>query len=91
MLVELLGRQTKMPVVEAGDGMRVEPNHIYVIPPDCNLAILHGELQLLKPAGDESRKHLPVDYLLRSLAEEAGPAAIGVILSGTASDGTLGL
>jgi two-component system CheB/CheR fusion protein len=91
MLVELLGRQTRMPVLEAGDGMRVESNHVYVIPPDRNLAVLHGELQLLKPISDEGHKHLPVDYLLRSLAEEAGPAAIGVILSGTASDGTLGL
>ena len=91
MLVELLARQTRMPVCAAADGMRAEANHVYVIPPDRNLGILHGELQLLKPAAAEKRRRLPVDFLLRSLAEDAGPAAIGVILSGTASDGTLGL
>ena len=91
MLVDILSRQTEMPVREATDGMQVEPDCVYVIPPDCNLGILHGQLQLLKPSVGDGRRHLPVDFLLRSLADEAGPAAIGVILSGTASDGTLGL
>jgi len=90
MLVELLARQTRMPVAEAVDGTSVEPNHVYVIPPDRNLGVLHGELQLLKASTGEDHKRLPVDFLFRSLAEDAGPAAIGVILSGTASDGTLG-
>lgn len=80
-----------MAVTEASDETQIEPNHVYVIPPDRNLGILHGRLQLLRPLPDRGTKHLPVDFLLRSLAEEAGPAAIGVVLSGTASDGTLGL
>ncbi len=91
MLVDILARQTQMTVMEAADGTRVEPNCIYIIPPDNDLGILHGELQLLKATAGDGHKRLPVDFLLRSLADEAGPSAIGVVLSGTASDGTVGL
>jgi two-component system CheB/CheR fusion protein len=90
MLTGLLARTTPMPVVEASDGLTVEPNHVYVIPPDTNLGILHGSLHLM-PRGNPHKQHLPVDYFLRSLAEDQGARAIGVILSGTASDGALGL
>jgi two-component system CheB/CheR fusion protein len=90
MLTSLLTRTTPMPVVEATDGLSVEPNHVYVIPPNTNLGILHGTLHLM-PRGDPHKQHLPVDYFLRSLAEDQGGHAIGVILSGTASDGALGL
>ncbi|MEJ2389514.1 MAG: CheR family methyltransferase, partial [Chromatiaceae bacterium] len=90
MLTSLLTRTTPMPVVEATDGLSVEPNHVYVIPPNTNLGILHGTLHLM-PRGDPHKQHLPVDYFLRSLAEDQGTRAIGVILSGTASDGALGL
>lgn len=90
MLSELLGRATAMPVIEATDQLAVQPNHIYVIPPDTNLGILHGVLQLM-PRGTERKQHLPIDYFMRSLAQDGGPHAIGVILSGTASDGALGL
>ena len=79
-----------MPVSQAEDGERVEPNHVYVIPPNADIAILHGLLTLL-PRQSEARKlHLPVDFFFRSLAAERGSHAIGVILSGTASDGTEG-
>ena len=90
LLPELLARATAMPVAEIGDGMRVTPNHVYVMPPNYSLALLHGVLHLM-PRPDEYGKHLPIDDFLRSLAEDRQSNAIGVILSGTASDGTLGM
>ena len=90
MLTSLLISTTPMPVVEATDGLSVEPNHVYVIPPNTNLGILHGTLHLM-PRGDPHKQHLPIDYFLRSLSDDQGARAIGVILSGTASDGALGL
>ncbi len=91
LLVDILARQTEMPVLEATDASRVEPDHVYVTRPDRNLGVLHGQLQLLKPPAEEGRMRLPVDFMLCSLAREAGAAAIGIVLSGTASDGTQGL
>ena len=90
MLPELLGRTTLMPVIEIKDGMRVEPNSIYVMPPNYSLAILHGILHLM-PRPDALGKHLPIDDFLTTLADDLQSNAIGVILSGTASDGTFGL
>jgi len=90
MLTELLSRETSMPVQEIKDGMLVEPNHFYVIPPNTNLGILNGTLHLM-PRADEKGQHLPIDFFLRSLAKEQGSRAIGVILSGSASDGVMGL
>jgi len=90
MLPELLGRTTPMPVIEIEDGMRVERNHVYVMPPNYSLAILHGVLHLM-PRPDTLGKHLPIDDFLRTLADDLQSNAIGVILSGTASDGTFGL
>lgn len=89
-LTEILSRATAMVVTEVKDGMRVEPNHVYVIPPNTNMAILHHVLSLM-PRTEERGVHLPVDYFFRSLAEDRRGRAVGVILSGTASDGTLGL
>src|SRR5215471_19161059 len=90
VLTELLSRSTKIPVTEVKDGMAVEPDHVYVIPPNTNMAILNGVLHLMpRPPGPG--QHLPIDYFLRSLAEDRKAASIGVILSGTASDGTLGM
>ena len=89
-LADLLSRFTKLPVSEVKDGIAVEPNHVYVIPPNCNMAILNGFLHLM-PREVTQGHHLPIDYFLRSLAVDRGERAIGVILSGTASDGTLGL
>ena len=90
LLPELLARASAMPVVEISDGTRIAPNHVYVMPPNCSLAMLHGVLHLM-PRPDEHGKHLPIDDFLRSLAEDRQSNAIGVILSGTASDGTLGM
>lgn len=90
MLPELLGRTTTMPVLEIKDGIRVEPNRVYVMPPNYSLAILHGILHLM-PRPDAQGKHLPIDDFLKTLADDMQSNAIGVILSGTASDGTFGL
>ena len=79
-----------MPVVEAQDQMAVVPNRVYVIPPNRDMTIFHGVLQLSVPAGVRAQR-MPIDFFLRSLAEEQGEKAIGVILSGTGTDGTLGL
>ena len=91
LLSEALAKATAMPVRQAEDGSPVEPNHVYVIPPNADIAILHGRLTLL-PRNDEAHKpHLPVDFFFRALAADRGNHAIGVVLSGTASDGTEGL
>ncbi|MBS3908497.1 MAG: SpoIIE family protein phosphatase [Actinobacteria bacterium] len=90
ILPELLAKATKMPVSEVKDGMLVEPNHVYVIPANVNMAIFHGVLNLM-PRTEIRGLHLPIDFFLRSLAEDQSNKAIGVILSGTASDGALGL
>jgi two-component system CheB/CheR fusion protein len=87
-LAEILSRATKMPVTEILDDLTVEPNHVYVIPPDRSMIILRGALQLLPR---EVGVHRPVDQFFRALAEDRRHRAIGVVLSGTATDGTLGL
>lgn len=90
ILVELLQRYTLMPVFQVQDGMRVEPNCVYVIPPNWNLAVLHGSFRLMERELLQG-KRLPIDYFFRSLAEDQAERAIAIILSGTGSDGTLGL
>jgi len=90
ILSELLGRATKMPVVEVTQGMRVEANRVYVIPPNADMSVSDGVLHLSPLSPDRARR-MPIDLFLRSLAEDQQGRAIGVILSGTASDGTLGL
>src|SRR5262249_28735865 len=89
-LTEVLSSSTRMPVLEAENGATVRPNRVYVIPPNANLAILHGVLHLMSPAPAESRQ-MTIDYFLRSLAQDQGSRAIGVVLSGSNSDGALGL
>ncbi|MGA8056017.1 MAG: chemotaxis protein CheB [Burkholderiales bacterium] len=90
ILTDILQRTTSMPVVEAQDQMAVAPNCVYVIPPNRDLAIFHGALQLSVPELPRGQR-MPIDAFLRSLAEDQGALAIGVILSGTGTDGTLGL
>ena len=89
-LSELLARSTRMPVLQATDGLPVEPDHVYVIPPNTDMEIAHGRLRVT-PRGETSARHLAVDHFMRSLAKEQQIHAIGVVLSGTGSDGTLGL
>ena len=90
VLPELLGGATKIPVHQALDGMRVEANNVYVIPPNVQMRIEDGKLRLL-PRPDDHSQFMPIDYFFRSLAEFAMSRAIGIILSGTASDGAVGL
>ena len=90
MLTEILQRTTTMPVIEVTDQMQVHANSVYIIPPNRDMAIFHGRLQLSVPDEPHAQR-LPIDQFLRSLAEDQGENAVGVILSGTGSDGTLGL
>ena len=90
MLAEILQRISKIPVVEAGNQMKVDPDHVYIIPPNRELTIFHGMLQLSVP-GQVHGQRMPIDTFLRSLAEDTGEKAVAVILSGSGTDGTLGL
>lgn len=90
LMVELLSRKTRMPVHRAEEGMQVQGNSIYLIPPKKNLTIFHGKL-LLEDQKSRDSINLPVDIFLRSLAEDQGEHAVAVILSGTGSDGTRGV
>lgn len=90
MLAEILQRITPLPVIEAKDQMPVEPDHVYLIPPNRDLTIFHGILQLSVPSPARVMR-MPIDTFLRSLAEDAGEKAMAVILSGSGTDGTLGL
>ncbi|MEX2207781.1 MAG: chemotaxis protein CheB [Myxococcota bacterium] len=89
-LVGLLARFTRMPIVEATQGLAVERDHVYVIPPNATLTIAGRALQL-GPRSTERVPHLPIDHFLQSLAEDQKACAIGVILSGSGTDGTRGL
>src|SRR5260221_7556459 len=86
-MTELLQRYTKMKVVEITDGMNAEPNRVHVIPPDGTLTIERGVLHVATPRGQGNT----IDTFFRSLAEDQEENAIGVILSGSGSDGALGI
>ena len=90
MLTELLQRATSMPVREVTASLRVEPDAVYVIPPNTELTVNGGLLRLAEPSEPRGLR-LPIDVLFCSLAGDQGARAIGVILSGMGSDGTLGL
>lgn len=90
MLTEILQRTTSMQVVEVQDQMQVRINTVYIIPPNRDMAISHGRLQLSIPVESHASR-LPIDSFLSSLAEDQGKHSIGIILSGTGSDGTRGL
>lgn len=90
IMPELLQKSTKMKLFKAEDGMKVEPNHVYVAPANRDLAILHRIIQLIEPI-EIHGLHLPIDFFFKSLAEDLGEKAICIILSGMAFDGTAGL
>lgn len=90
LLPQLLGKDTEMEVVEASDGTKVKPNHIYIGPPGGQLAIMNGTLFRLE-TDKKQAPHLPIDSFFRSLAEDQKERAICIVLSGTGTDGTLGL
>ena len=89
-LAELLGQSTPIPVLQAEQGMRVEPDHIYVIPPNTSMSIVQSVLHLVPP--EEAHGHrMPIDHFFRTLGEDQGERAIGIVLSGAGSDGAAGL
>jgi two-component system, chemotaxis family, CheB/CheR fusion protein len=90
MMVDLLAGHTTMAVRQATDGMPLEADHFYVIPPGSYLSVGHGALHLSQPQARHGAR-LPFDFLLHSLAEQYGPRAVCLILSGTGADGSLGL
>ena len=90
LMDELLARYTKMTIHRVSDGMQIEENHIYLIPPRMNMTIFHGKLYLSEHAQTRTL-NLPIDIFLRSLAKDQEKNAIAIILSGTGSDGTLGI
>ncbi len=89
-LAEVLTRASRLQVVEARDGMAIRPECVYVIPPNATMGVAEGLLRLT-PRAEARGLHLPVDYLFRSLASEFGGRCIGVVLSGSGADGSLGL
>ena len=89
MMPELLQRSTSMAVMQARNRVKVKPNCVYVIPPNSELSILHDSLHLLEPVAPRGLR-LPIDFFFRTLADDRHEQAIGVILSGMGSDGTLG-
>jgi two-component system CheB/CheR fusion protein len=90
-LAQLLTRATSMPVREVTNKLRVEANHVYVIPPNRCMSIAKGVLKL-QPRNEQGRApHYSIDFFFESLAQDQRERGIGVILSGTATDGTLGL
>ncbi|MFM0057699.1 chemotaxis protein CheB [Paraburkholderia phytofirmans] len=90
LLPEILTKHTAMPVVEAVEGMLIEADHVYVIPPNARMRIAQRRINL-QPRVDVLGPPMPIDDLLESLANDQGANAIGVILSGSGSDGALGL
>jgi two-component system CheB/CheR fusion protein len=90
MLVDILQKITHIPVQEITNNLRVEPDHIYVIPSNCLLMANDGRLEL-SPRPPKKEKNMPIDVFFTSLAEVHQNHAIGIVLSGTATDGTLGL
>jgi PAS domain S-box-containing protein len=90
LMVDLLARHTSMPVLQVEDQMKVQRNHVYMIPPNKSLTIKDGILHLSKPV-ERRGMRMPIDYFFRSLAEDQQEKAICIIFSGTGTDGTLGL
>jgi two-component system CheB/CheR fusion protein len=90
LMVQLVARQTAMPVVEAGDGQLVEPDHVYIIPPNKFLGISEGRLRLSAPPDPRGRR-TAIDTFFQSLADDQQERAIGIVLSGTGSHGTPGI
>ena len=91
MLPEILGRWTSMPIIEAGEGCLVEANHVYVPPAGVVVTLRDGRLHPHKPGLNEPREPTPIDLFFDSMATELAEDAIGIVLSGTGSDGALGL
>ena len=89
-LTDILSRSTSMKVMEVKDGVQVKSDFVYIIPPDKDMSILNGKLQLMEPFEPHGQR-MPINYFFRSLAEDQKEKSVGIILSGYGSDGTIGL
>jgi two-component system, chemotaxis family, CheB/CheR fusion protein len=90
LLAEIIGRYTTMPVCEVKDGIAVEPNSVYIIPPNHNMALINQSLQLFDIAEPRGQR-LPINFFFNSLARDQQNRSVGIILSGTGSDGAQGI
>jgi two-component system, chemotaxis family, CheB/CheR fusion protein len=90
LLVEILSKRTALPVEEAREGLKILSDHLYVIPPNTTLTI-SGDVLRVRRRDPVERPHCPVDMLFQSLAEQIGPKAVGIVLSGSGSDGAKGI
>ena len=89
-LPEIIGRVTALPVTQATDGAEIEPEHVYIIPPDSLMSVQDGRIRV-QPTSLPVHNHMPIDFLLSSIGAEFRQRAVGVVLSGAGSDGALGL
>ena len=89
-MADLMGRYTPIKVVQAKDGMKVEQDHVYIIPPNKDMGLMNGVIQLMEPSEPHGLR-LPINYFLRYLADDQKENAIAIIFSGYGSDGTLGI
>lgn len=89
-LVNILSRFTTMKVLQVEDGIQVMPDHVYVIPPNKDMGILNGKLQLMEPTEPHGLR-MPINYFFTSLAQDQKDKSVGIILSGYGSDGSIGL
>src|SRR5580704_14081875 len=89
-LAEILSRATSMPVIQTPEGQLVQPDHVYVIPPNT-VMIIKGGILHLAPRAESHSPHNPIDIFFESLATDQGRGAVGVVLSGAASDGAQGI
>ena len=90
MMASLLAEHTTMTVEEATEGQQLQPDHLYIIPPGTSLAVADGALRLSRPL-ERHGARLPFDFLLNSLGAHCGPRTVGVVLSGTGADGSMGI
>src|SRR5689334_9679211 len=90
LMDEILGRRTELPIHLVENGMLVEPDHVYLIPPKKEM-IISGDRLLLSERDRDQELALPIDVFFRSLAQDCGPRAIAVVLSGGGSDGSRGI
>lgn len=90
IMASIVDKHTRMNVEQIEDGTKIEPNQVYLNPPGKNVAIFNHHLHLMEPV-KSSAINMPVDFFFKSLSQDRGEKAIGIILSGTASDGTLGI
>ena len=89
-LSEILSRETSLNIREAKNDTKIEPAHVYVIPPNSLMTISKGRLKVTPRIKRADGRYLPIDFFMTSLAKDQGEKAIGIILSGTGSDGTVG-